>query len=477
MKSIIFSGLYMHQTSSTTSCTLSDPGSQIDISSDTSTIATSLKKSPPQSQRKLTTIHLDKSSSHQEDTSSRVSTYGQQKSLETNSPGFSLHYDKLSGFGDDFRLRGDVAVKPITETVIEPQSHIMWGKKFSPDEVMKGITEVDQAYLQKKAHEPTLASFELPSLLQSFLSGTSLTTPRERESMDWGEDLVMHPDVIPLVSSESAEVKPKAHKNADTSKKVSKEKKYALEKLKMNRSESSSPLIYPENCIVSERATLLEPVPLENMKKVRAERQGRSSPTKLVRQEVVETVFDTKYKSDSHLKSSSTLSETKSLTESTSSSESKRECHICKREEEMRRKKQQEQLRFDYCRRLAWGDKSAKAKRETMRPQSSLDSARERHLAMSKVRQPLSRSGSLDLDTASKTDSLSSRDGSLSISQDSLQSDIGGAPTLHRYYHVFREGELDQLIEKYVQNLHIISSYYDHANWCIIAEKVQVWTI
>ena len=51
------------------------------------------------------------------------------------------------------------------------------------------------------------------------------------------------------------------------------------------------------------------------------------------------------------------------------------------------------------------------------------------------------------------------------------------ALTYHRYYHVFREGELDKLIEKYVQNLHIISSYYDHANWCIIAEKVQVWTI
>ncbi|KAJ8927193.1 hypothetical protein NQ314_020469 [Rhamnusium bicolor] len=63
-------------------------------------------------------------------------------------------------------------------------------------------------------------------------------------------------------------------------------------------------------------------------------------------------------------------------------------------------------------------------------------------------------------------------------SQDSLPTDnIGGEITYHRYYHVFREGELDQLIEKYVENLHIISSYYDHASWCIIAEKVQVWTI
>lgn len=63
-------------------------------------------------------------------------------------------------------------------------------------------------------------------------------------------------------------------------------------------------------------------------------------------------------------------------------------------------------------------------------------------------------------------------------SQDSLPSDnVGGAITYHRYYHVFREGELDQLIEKYVENLHIISSYYDHASWCVVAEKVQVWTI
>ncbi len=46
-----------------------------------------------------------------------------------------------------------------------------------------------------------------------------------------------------------------------------------------------------------------------------------------------------------------------------------------------------------------------------------------------------------------------------------------------RFYHVFREGELDYLINRYVENLHIISSYYDHANWCVVAEKVNVWTI
>ncbi|XP_625160.3 dentin sialophosphoprotein isoform X2 [Apis mellifera] len=75
--------------------------------------------------------------------------------------------------------------------------------------------------------------------------------------------------------------------------------------------------------------------------------------------------------------------------------------------------------------------------------------------------------------TTGSNDSLSG-----SSSQESLPSDRGGgAITYHQYYHVFREGELDQLINKYVENLHIISSYYDHASWCIVAEKVQVWTI
>lgn len=42
----------------------------------------------------------------------------------------------------------------------------------------------------------------------------------------------------------------------------------------------------------------------------------------------------------------------------------------------------------------------------------------------------------------------------------------------YRYYHVFREGELLELIEKHVKSLNVIKSYYDHANWCIVAEKV-----
>uniref|UniRef100_A0A8C5LVK6 Probable tRNA methyltransferase 9B n=1 Tax=Leptobrachium leishanense TaxID=445787 RepID=A0A8C5LVK6_9ANUR len=40
-----------------------------------------------------------------------------------------------------------------------------------------------------------------------------------------------------------------------------------------------------------------------------------------------------------------------------------------------------------------------------------------------------------------------------------------------RYYHVFREGELSSLLETDVPELHIRSCYFDHGNWCIIAEK------
>uniref|UniRef100_A0A8C4NBM4 tRNA methyltransferase 9B n=1 Tax=Eptatretus burgeri TaxID=7764 RepID=A0A8C4NBM4_EPTBU len=40
-----------------------------------------------------------------------------------------------------------------------------------------------------------------------------------------------------------------------------------------------------------------------------------------------------------------------------------------------------------------------------------------------------------------------------------------------RYYHVFREGELMHLIEKYIPDLHVLEAYYDHANWCAVTEK------
>ena len=43
--------------------------------------------------------------------------------------------------------------------------------------------------------------------------------------------------------------------------------------------------------------------------------------------------------------------------------------------------------------------------------------------------------------------------------------------SLSRYYHVFRQGELDGLIKEFVPTLSLIDTYYDHSNWCIIAKK------
>ncbi|XP_026555420.1 probable tRNA methyltransferase 9B [Pseudonaja textilis] len=42
-----------------------------------------------------------------------------------------------------------------------------------------------------------------------------------------------------------------------------------------------------------------------------------------------------------------------------------------------------------------------------------------------------------------------------------------------RYYHVFREGELCSLLEENVPEVRIVSSSYDHGNWCIIAKKTN----
>ncbi|KAH9509983.1 hypothetical protein Btru_044784 [Bulinus truncatus] len=44
--------------------------------------------------------------------------------------------------------------------------------------------------------------------------------------------------------------------------------------------------------------------------------------------------------------------------------------------------------------------------------------------------------------------------------------------SMSRYYHVFRQGELEALIKDHVPSLLIVDSYYDHANWCVIAQKM-----
>jgi alkylated DNA repair protein alkB homolog 8 len=44
------------------------------------------------------------------------------------------------------------------------------------------------------------------------------------------------------------------------------------------------------------------------------------------------------------------------------------------------------------------------------------------------------------------------------------------ATVYHRYYHMFKQGELEALI-KNLPNISIVESYYDHANWCCIVKK------
>lgn len=39
-----------------------------------------------------------------------------------------------------------------------------------------------------------------------------------------------------------------------------------------------------------------------------------------------------------------------------------------------------------------------------------------------------------------------------------------------RYYHVFKKGELEDLVMD-IEGLKIIESYYDHANWCVKIRK------
>lgn len=48
------------------------------------------------------------------------------------------------------------------------------------------------------------------------------------------------------------------------------------------------------------------------------------------------------------------------------------------------------------------------------------------------------------------------------------------ATVYHRYYHVFREHELEKLImENFDEQLKIVDRYFDHANWVVVCEKLK----
>lgn len=63
--------------------------------------------------------------------------------------------------------------------------------------------------------------------------------------------------------------------------------------------------------------------------------------------------------------------------------------------------------------------------------------------------------------------------GSRPHSSDSKQSADAGhtsAPVFHRYYHVFEQGELEQLCAQ-VAGVQVKTSYHDQGNWCVVLEK------
>jgi len=41
---------------------------------------------------------------------------------------------------------------------------------------------------------------------------------------------------------------------------------------------------------------------------------------------------------------------------------------------------------------------------------------------------------------------------------------------LHRYYHTFVDGELQRLCEL-VDGVHVVNSYYDQGNWCVVIQR------
>lgn len=43
---------------------------------------------------------------------------------------------------------------------------------------------------------------------------------------------------------------------------------------------------------------------------------------------------------------------------------------------------------------------------------------------------------------------------------------------LHRFYHVFKAGELEQLCMK-IENIEVMKLYFDKGNWCVVLKKIS----
>ncbi|KAL9652092.1 hypothetical protein ABK040_015893 [Willaertia magna] len=52
--------------------------------------------------------------------------------------------------------------------------------------------------------------------------------------------------------------------------------------------------------------------------------------------------------------------------------------------------------------------------------------------------------------------------------------EIGEEITFKRYCHVYKQGELDELVTKKVKGVTILESYYDYGNWCLLLQKNEI---
>lgn len=75
-----------------------------------------------------------------------------------------------------------------------------------------------------------------------------------------------------------------------------------------------------------------------------------------------------------------------------------------------------------------------------------------------------------DMPSRSSQDTSGSGDTTYS-STSRLKSESSTQPVFHRYYHVFQQGELEQLCVQ-VTGVKVQGSYHDQGNWCAILEKM-----
>lgn len=56
---------------------------------------------------------------------------------------------------------------------------------------------------------------------------------------------------------------------------------------------------------------------------------------------------------------------------------------------------------------------------------------------------------------------------------DPTQDTRKGVEVLKRYYHLFVRNELEELVQR-VGGLEVVRSFYDHQNWCLVFQKVEI---